>query len=76
MRASLGLHKEVFDRLIEVLEAKGGLISSRWVTAGEKLAIFLSLCRNAVGVQAFGDRFQRATNTVSRQVIMDEAEPE
>lgn len=37
--------------------------------------MFLLLCRNAVGVRAVGDRFQRATDNVLRQVSMDGAEP-
>lgn len=68
MRMALGLHKQVFDIVLDVLMEHGGLEDTGRVNAEEHLAIFLYLCRNGVGVRAVGDRFQRATDTVSRHV--------
>jgi hypothetical protein len=67
IRNELGVHKHVFAQLIEELQ-KAGYNSSRCVTLDEQLAIFLYTSVTGLSIRHVGERFQRATDTVSRYV--------
>jgi hypothetical protein len=58
----------VFHALIKSLQS-AGYTSSRYVTLDEQLAIFLYTCVTGLSIRHVGERFQRATETVSRYVI-------
>ena len=68
IRNELGVHKHVFHALIKSLQS-AGYTSSRYVTLDEQLAIFLYTCVTGLSIRHVGERFQRATETVSRYVI-------
>jgi hypothetical protein len=65
IRNELGVHKHVFYALIAELEY-AGYHSSRNVTIEEQLAIFLYTCVTGLSIRHVSERFQRATETVSR----------
>ena len=68
IRSELGVHKEVFDELIRSLH-DGGEGPSRYVSLEEKLAIFLYTCVTGLSLHHVGERFQHATETISKYVI-------
>ena len=68
IRCELGLHKHVFQALIEELSTIG-LKSSQNITKEEKLSIFLYKCVTGLSVQHVGERFQRSNNTISRYCL-------
>jgi hypothetical protein len=68
IRNELGVHKHVFEKLIKELQA-AGLTATRQVTLDEQLAIFLYTCVTGLSIRHVGERFQRATSTVSRYVL-------
>lgn len=65
IRNELGVHKEVFQGLLESL-THGGIGPSKFVTLEEKLAIFLYVCVTGISFQHAGEHFQRATDTISK----------
>lgn len=68
IRNELGVHKEVFDELIRSLR-DGGEGPSRYVSLEEKLSIFLYTCVTGLSLRHVGERFQHATETLSKYVI-------
>lgn len=65
IRCELGVHKHVFQALINELSTIG-LKSSRNITREEKLSIFLYKCVTGLSVPHVGERFQRSNDTISR----------
>jgi hypothetical protein len=65
IRSELGVHKEIFQELLESL-TRGGIGPSKHVTLEEKLAIFLYICVTGITFRHAGERFQRATDTISK----------
>jgi hypothetical protein len=65
IRSELGVHKEIFQELLESL-ARGGIGPSKHVALEEKLAIFLYICVTGITFVHAGERFQRATDTISK----------
>ena len=64
----LGVHKDVFDLLLETL-LQVRYNSSRYVLLEEQLAIFLYTSVTGLSIRHVGERFQRSTDTVSRYVV-------
>ena len=64
----LGVHKKVFNMLIQWLRTHGHG-HSRYITLHEQLAIFLYMCRTGLSIRHVGERFQRSIETVSRCAI-------
>jgi hypothetical protein len=63
----LGMKKHVFCRLLLELQVKSGLRDTRNVKAEEQLAIFVYLCRTGSSSRLLMERFQRSSDTISRQ---------
>jgi hypothetical protein len=68
IRNELGVDKEVFSNLIIAMQDHG-LRSSPSVMLEEQLAIFLYTCVTGITLHYAGERFQRSTSTMSRQVV-------
>jgi hypothetical protein len=64
IRCELGVHKHVFNTLLEDLSTMG-LKPSRNVSSEEKLSIFLYKCVTGLSVAHVGERFQRSNDTIS-----------
>jgi hypothetical protein len=65
IRNELGVHKNVFQGLIEELKI-AGYGPSRNVYLEEQLAIFLYTCVTGLSLRHVCERFQRSCDTVSR----------
>jgi hypothetical protein len=65
IRNELGVHKDVFWDLIGSL-TDGGKGPSKHVTLEEKLSIFLYISVTGISFWHAGERFQRATDTISK----------
>lgn len=65
IRNELGMHKHVFDALLEKLKALG-FGPSRNITLKEQLAIFLYTCVTGLSIRHVGKRFQHTTETTSQ----------
>jgi hypothetical protein len=65
IHTELGVHKEVFNALIEELRLMGHL-DTKYVTLEEQLAIFLYTSVTGLSVRHVGERFQRANGTISK----------
>ena len=63
IRNKLGVHKEVFDKLIRSLHDVGEG-PSIYVSLKEKLAIFLYTCVMGLSLRHVGECFQHATETI------------
>ena len=63
----LGVHREAFDELLRSLH-DGGQGPSRYISLEEKLAIFLYTCVTGLSLRHVGERFQHATETISKYV--------
>lgn len=61
----LGVHREVFTALVQVLRSMG-YRDSRDVILEEQVGIFLYTCRTALSVRHVGERFQRANATIAK----------
>ena len=61
----LGVRLKVFNELIDILQKKGEQ-DSREVKLEEQLAIFLYMCVTGITVRQAGERFQRASDTISK----------
>jgi hypothetical protein len=68
IRNELGVDKQVFSNLIIAMQDHG-LRSSPSVMLEEQLAIFLYTCVTGITLHHAGERFQRRTSTMSRQVV-------
>jgi len=64
IRCELGVHKHIFNTLLEDLSTMG-LKPSRNVSSEEKLSIFLYKCVTGLSVAHVGERFQRSNDTIS-----------
>ena len=60
------MHTHVFDKLLHVLEKKGGLADSKHMRTDEKLAIFLSMATTGMTNREAQNRFQRSADTISK----------
>jgi len=58
IKNNMGMRKHVFCRLVQVLEEKGGLESSRKLTPSDQLAIFLYFAVTNVSNRKVAERFQ------------------
>ena len=65
IRNELGIHADIFDRLILTLRSYGHS-NSRSVSLEEQLAIFLYTCVTGLPVRHVGERFQRSNDTILR----------
>jgi hypothetical protein len=65
IHTELGVHKEVFHALIEVLLSMGHG-DSRNVTLQEQLAIFLYMSVTGLSICHVGEQFQHANGTISK----------
>jgi len=63
----LGMKKHVFCKLLLELQVKSGLRDTKNVKAEEQLAIFVYLCRTGSSSRLLMERFQRSSDTISRQ---------
>ncbi|THU76995.1 hypothetical protein K435DRAFT_576043, partial [Dendrothele bispora CBS 962.96] len=63
-RRSMGMGRHVFQNLVQDL-SKCGLCGSRYVTAEERVAIFLRLVIYGTGQREAQERFQRSADTIS-----------
>jgi hypothetical protein len=64
----LGVRHHVFNQIINILQEQGE-DDSREVTLEEQLSIFLYMCATGITVRQAGERFQRASDTISRYLI-------
>jgi len=62
----MGMHQPIFDVLLALLKADGGLHNSRYVTAREQLATFLHYACQGLSNRALQERFQRSGDTISK----------
>lgn len=67
--SAMGMNKHVFLALLEAL-IKVGLHDTRWVPAGEQLAIFLHLAVTGLPQRQLEERFQRSPDTLSKSVFI------
>ncbi|KAL5536483.1 hypothetical protein ACEPAF_305 [Sanghuangporus sanghuang] len=67
-KSAIGMQKHVFDRLLYILERKGGLADSKHMRTDEKLAIFLSMATTGMTNREAQNHFQRSADTISRTV--------
>ncbi|CDO74273.1 hypothetical protein BN946_scf184647.g2 [Trametes cinnabarina] len=65
IKTELGVHKDVFIRLVETLEDIG-YCGSRYVSLREQVAIFLYTCVTGLSVRHVGERFQRSNETIAK----------
>jgi hypothetical protein len=61
----LGVHRHVFDILINELQSEG-YTHSKHVTIEEQLSIFLYACVTGLTIRHIGERFQRSNETISK----------
>lgn len=66
----LGVSKHVFRKLHDELVADFGLRNSKYITAGEQLAIFLYFGRTGLGSRMLQERFQRSGSTISQYALL------
>ena len=66
MYEQLGMAKHVFRKLCTELQMHHGLSDSKYVSAEEKLAIFLHFARTGASSRMLQERFQRSGETISR----------
>lgn len=66
IRNNLGVRKHVFRKLCSVLQEKGVLSDSRWVSIEEQLAIFLRAGVTNDSNRRLMETFQRSGDTISR----------
>jgi hypothetical protein len=65
----LGVHKEVFEELIQSL-LDGGQGPSKYISLEEKLAIFLYTCVTGLSLRHVGECFQHSTETISKYIFL------
>ena len=65
IRCELGVHVDIFDKLIRTL-LKLGYADSKYVTLQEQLSIFLYTCVTGLTIYHVGERFQRPGSTISK----------
>lgn len=66
MYEQLGMAKYVFRQLCTELQLQHGLSDSKYVSAEEKLAIFLHFSRTGASSRMLQERFQRSGETISK----------
>ena len=66
----LGMHKHVFQRLLNVLGRLAGLRNTKHVSAEEQLSIFLHFAHQGLSNQALQERFQRSADTVTKYILV------
>ena len=66
MHAQLGVSSHAFLLVLSQLVELGDLKPTKFVSAELKLAIFLYICRGALGVRHTAETFQVSFETVSR----------
>ncbi|KAF7314852.1 putative nuclease HARBI1-like protein [Mycena kentingensis (nom. inval.)] len=62
---NLGMAKHVFLQLSVELQMFHGLRDSKWITANEKLAMFLYMARTGCSTRVLQERFQHSGSTIS-----------
>jgi hypothetical protein len=67
-RSQLGMGQHVFLRLLGELQSFSGLVHTKFVSAEEKLAIFLHFVRSGCSSRMLQEQFQRSADTVSKYV--------
>ncbi|KAJ3019577.1 hypothetical protein NUW54_g43 [Trametes sanguinea] len=65
IKTELGVHREVFEKLVEALEDIG-YHGSRYVSLKEQVAIFLYTCVMGLSVRHVGERFQCSNETIAK----------
>ena len=65
IRTELGVHKDIFNALIEELRSMGHE-DSKYVMLEEQLTIFLYTLVTGLSIRHVGKRFQRANGTISK----------
>ncbi|KAJ7452561.1 hypothetical protein FB451DRAFT_1012732, partial [Mycena latifolia] len=63
-RDQLGMAKHAFYRLSFELQTVSGLVSTKFVTADEKLATFPHFARTGCSTRVLQERFQRSADTI------------
>jgi len=66
MFRQLGMYKDIFLKLSGELMQHHGLSNSKYVSAFEKLAIFLHFARTGSSSRMLQERFQRSGETISK----------
>jgi len=66
MHEQLGMMKHVFCKLCTELQLQHGLSDSKYVSAEEKLAIFLHFARTGASSRMLQERFQQSGETISK----------
>jgi hypothetical protein len=66
MYEQLGMVKHVFRKLCAELQLQHGLSDGKYVSAEEKLAIFLHFARTGASSRMLQERFQRSGETISK----------
>ena len=65
LRDQLGMSRFVFLQLVTELEERAGLGPTRWMTARERVALFLYAIVTNVANRKLQERFQRSGHTIS-----------
>ena len=66
MYEQLGMAKHVFRKLCAELQLQHGLSDGKYVSAEEKLAIFLHFARTGASSRMLQERFQQSGETISK----------
>lgn len=66
---AMGMHKDVFKRLLEELKSRGGLGDTKHVSAEEQLGIFLYTAVTGLSTRHVQERFQRSPSTVTKSEL-------
>lgn len=61
-----GMRKRVFRELLAVLQTRGGVQATRYVSAEEQLSTFLHYVHRGLPNRALQERFQRSPDTISK----------
>ena len=67
IKTELGVSKEVFTKLVDVLRELGHG-DSRFVSLEEQVSIFLYMCVTGLSVRHVGERFQCSNDTIAKLV--------
>ena len=66
---NLGMKKHVFKRFVAMLESKGGIGPTRYMSPEEQIGIFLYFAVTNGSNRKVAERFQRSGDTISRCAV-------
>lgn len=69
IKTELGIHKELFEKLVKTLEEIGHQ-GSHFVSLKEQVAIYLYMCITGLSVRHVSELFQRSNETIAKCVFL------